>query len=192
MLALLLPLLFNPLSLFVNWFSLLYLISWPVIVQTFGSETLLTHALISILYIVVTDLSRQFMLKTLGFDIVSFPLGVAFLIGLLSEPGSQFMSLATPIFNSLIWLAEPVFLVVEVCIVIDITKRLNQWLGEKANKLEENSRDLFSERELTSGAFVWRAVIIILTLASYRASFLIIQEAKALVSQHDNPPLEFN
>lgn len=76
MLLLLLPLLFNPVGQLIKWLPAAYLAIWPIIIQTLGRETLITHALVLILFILTCDISRQLM-----FRLVSFKVGHIFKAG---------------------------------------------------------------------------------------------------------------
>lgn len=68
MLLLLLPLLFNPVGLLVEWLPAAYLAVWPIIIQTMGRETLSTHTLVLIIFILTRDSSRHLM-----YNLVSHP-----------------------------------------------------------------------------------------------------------------------
>ena len=59
----LLTILFIPFGFAFSWVPTLYLTLWPVIMRTVGRETLVTHALILILFILFSDMSRQVILK---------------------------------------------------------------------------------------------------------------------------------
>lgn len=193
MLLFLLPLLFNPFSMIVNWLPGLYLAAWPIIIQTLGRETLVTHALVLILFILTCDITRQMMLKTIGFDLLSFPLGIALLLALTTGKGATFLSLIKPIFGGLLVIVEPAFLVIEIYLFMDMLKSFNRWISTLANVRDDDSQDLSSwEPPLTRGAVIARIFIILITIFSYIGVYLIIQESKSLLGTGSDIPVNFN
>lgn len=189
----LLPLLFNPFGLIVNWLPAIYLAAWPIIIQTMGRETLVTHALVLILFILTCDISRQTMLNLIGFDLISLPLGIALVLALATARGVQFLSLIKPIFGGLLTMAEPTFLLIEVYLVLDMLRNFNRWLSEKSNVRDEEAHDLSSwEPPLARTSIVTRFVVILITVFSYIGVHMIVQESKSLLGTSDDIPVNFN
>lgn len=183
MIFLLLPLIFNPLSFFiVRWLPALYLAAWPIIIQTLGREALLLHAIVLILFILTCDITRQIMLKLIGFDLISLPAGIALLAVLMSDKGTSLLSLILPIFGWAITIIEPIFILIETVIVLEIINAFNKWISRLSNLRDDNSRDLSSwDPPLTRGSIIMRFVVILITISSYLAAYMIIQESKALL-----------
>lgn len=69
MLLFLLPLIFSPFGLAVSWLPTLYLALWPLIIQTLGRDTLVTHSLVLILFILTCDIVRQTMLRYVSIQV---------------------------------------------------------------------------------------------------------------------------
>lgn len=63
MLFFLLPFLFNPFNLISRWLPVIYLASWPIIVQTLGQETLIAHTVLLIAFILTCDITKKLMLN---------------------------------------------------------------------------------------------------------------------------------
>lgn len=181
MLFFLLPILFNPFGIVVNWLPALYLAIWPIIVQTLGRETLLTHAIVLILFILTCDMSRQFMLKLIGFDLISLPLGVALLLALTTEKGSLFLSLIRPVFSGTLSLVEPAFLILEAYIFMDIIGSFNRWISECSHTREEDSSLANWEPPLATTSIIARVAIILTTILAYLGVYMILEESKVLL-----------
>lgn len=141
----------------------------------------------------LNQLTRIFKLQ-IGFDLISLPLGVAVIIGLLTEKGKLFLQIIQPIFNGAITLAEPLFLLVEIYLVLDMIGRFNRWIAHMSNIRDENSTDISNwDPPLTRAAIIARIVVIILTFISYLGAFLVVQEGKVLLeSTGSDIPLNFN
>lgn len=194
MIFLLLPFIFNPFSFAIRWLPALYLAAWPIIIQTLGRDALITHAIVLILFILVCDITRETMLKLIGIDLISLPTGVALLAVLLTEKGFTFLSMITPIFSGLLVLAEPIFLFIETFIIMEMIRNFNRWISSLSNIRDENSQDLSSwEPPLTRASITVRFVVVLIAIASYIATYMIIQESKALLG-HDvkEVPIQFN
>ena len=73
MILLVLPLLFSQLiGLFANWLPTLYLLLWPVLIQTdVTRDNLIIHALVLIIFILTCDVIRQTMHKLVSFISIS-------------------------------------------------------------------------------------------------------------------------
>lgn len=184
---------FNPFSLAIRWLPALYLAAWPIIIQTLGREALLTHAVLLILFILTCDITRETMLKLIGFDLISLPAGVALIAFLMSSKGTTFLSLIVPLFGGLLTVVEPLFLLLEVYIIMDIIKNFNRWISSLANIRDENSQDLSQwEPPLTRTSIAVRFVIILITIASYMAAYMIIQESKSLLGSEQETPIQFH
>lgn len=182
MILFLLPLLLNPFSILLNSVPTIYFALWPVILHTLGRDALLQHALVSILFILCCDITRQSALKFVGMDLISVPIGMAMLAGLTTNKGCYLLSLIQPIFSTCLVVVEPVFLVIEALIVLRLIKEFNKWLSQMANVHDEDSLDLSHwEPPLTRGSIVTRTFMIIIFLASYLCAYLVVQDAKAFL-----------
>lgn len=194
MLLFLLPLIFNPFSFIVRWLPALYLAAWPIIIQTLGQDALVLHAILLVVFILTCDITREFMLKLIGIDLISMPVGVLFLALLLSKGGTTVLSYIVPIFGTLLVIVEPVILLLETLIVMDILKVFNRWISKLSNVRDDDSSDLSRwEPPLTRGSIVMRFVVILITVASYLGSYMVIQEAKQLLGADDQTiPIHFH
>lgn len=194
MLFLLLTLLINPFSFIVRWLPALYLAAWPIIIQTLGQDALLLHAVILILFILTCDITRQLMLHLIGFDLFSLPAGVLLLAMLLSDKGATLLSIIIPASGTLLVIVEPIFLILETYIIMEMLRSLNRWISHMSNIRDEDSNDLSNwEPPLTRGSIIMRFVVLLLTLASYLATYMIVQESKQLLGVDEKVfPIQFN
>jgi len=190
---------FNPISyLIIRWLPALYLATWPIIVQTLGREALILHAIVLILFIMTCDITRQLMLRLIGFDLISLPAGMALLAVLMSDKGASFLSFLLPLINWSLTIIEPLFIILETVIVMEITSAFNKWISRMSNIRDENSMDLSSwDPPLTRGSIVTRILVIFITIASYSGAYMIIQESKSLLSSdlglnEQDVPIQFN
>lgn len=193
MLFFLLSILFNPFGVAVSWLPALYLAIWPIIIQTLGRETLITNAIVLILFILTCDTSRQFMLNLIGFDLISLPLGIALLLALTTENGAFFLSVIRPLFGGLLTMVEPIFLVFEAYLFIDMISSFNKWIAEKSHIRDEDSSLASWEPPLSTISILVRIFVILMTILSYLAVYTIVQESKALLTLVGGEiPVNFN
>lgn len=194
MLFLILPLLLNPFGVIIRWLPALYLAAWPIIIQTLGRDALILQAILLIMFILACDITREMMLRLIGFDLISLPAGVLLLSLLLTDKGSSMLSIITPICSTLLVAIEPVFLFIESIIVLEMIKAFNKWMGTWSNMREDDSHDLASwEPPLSRGSIFMRFVVILITIASYISTYLLVQEAKILLNfENKDVPIQFN
>lgn len=194
-----LPLIFNPISfLLVRWLPALYLALWPIIIQTLGRDALLMHAVVLILFMLTCDITRTIMLRLIGFDLISLPAGLAVLAMLISDKGSSILASILPLLGWALTVIEPAFILFETVIIMEMISSFNKWISQMSNIRDENSRDLSTwEPPLTRGSIMTRFLVILITLASYVAAYMIIQESKRLILQElglneSEMPIQFN
>lgn len=219
MLLFLLPLILNPFGLAVSWLPTLYLALWPLIIQTLGRDALVTHSLVLIMFILTCDIVRQTMFRyvsidsyrhiskflrwqtltniispmKIGFDLISFPVGIAFLAMLLTQEGSILLSLIKPLYDGALSIVEPLFLLLEIYLAMDLIKKFNSWISQQSNIRNEDSHDLSSwEPPLAVSSILARTVVILISLFSYVGVYLIIQESKSLIGNTDDVPCNFS
>lgn len=90
-------------------------------------------------------------------------------------------------------MVEPLFLIIELYLVMDMVKRFNKWMSEKANVRDEDSHDLSTwEPPLARESIVARFFVILITLLSYIGVYIIIQESKVFLGTGDDVPIHFN
>jgi len=112
---------------------------------------------------------------------------------LISNKGSQFLSLVNPIFSTMLVFMEPFFLMIEVYIAIDMIKSFNKWISTHANVRDEASQDLSNwEPPLTRTSLLVRTFVVLISIFSYIATYVLIQESKFLLSVADQVPINFN
>lgn len=187
MFFLLLPFMFNPIGLASKWLPTIYLATWPIIIHTLGRGPLLTHAIVTIIFILACDVTRELMLKIVGFDLISLPAGIGVLAALMTERGFSFLSALTPVFNSLVTVSEPVFLILESFIVLHFIRTVNRWMSDISNRRQQDSDDLSAwEPPLTTGAFFARILVVLIAIAGYIFTYEIIHQSKTLLSITDN------
>lgn len=193
MLIFLLPFLFSPFNILASWIPTLYLAVWPILIKTAGRDTLISHALVLILFILTCDITRQTMIRIIGFDLISLPVGIALLAALITEKGTLFLSLINPLFSALIVVVEPIFLIIELCLVMDMIRKFNKWMSEKANVRDEESHDLSTwDPPLARESIVARFFVILITIVSYIGVYIVIQESKSLLELGGDVPVQFN
>lgn len=193
MLLFLLPLIFSPFNIFASWLPTLYLAVWPILIKTAGRDTLVSHALVLILFILTCDITRQTMLKIIGFDLISLPVGIALLAALLTDKGTLFLSFINPLFSALLVVVEPLFLMIELYLVMDMIRKFNKWMSEKSNIRDEESHDLSTwDPPLARESIVARFFVILITLISYIGVYVIIQESKSFLESGGDVPVHFN
>lgn len=134
------------------------------------------------------------MLKLIGFDLISMPAGILLVCLLLTDKGSALLSMITPLCSTLLVIIEPLFLLLESFIIMDMVKAFNKWIANQSNVREDDSHDLSSwEPPLSRGSVVMRFVVILITIASYIATYLLVQESKTLLGISENDiPVQFN
>lgn len=194
MLFLLLPFLFNPFGIILRWLPALYLAAWPIIIQTLGRDALMLQAIMLILFIVTCDMTREITLKLIGMDFFSLPAGLLMLTFLMSDRGSTLLSTITPVFGTLLVAIEPVFLLIEAAIVMEMINAFNKWMSSASNIRDDDPRDLASwEPPLSRGSMVMRFVIVLTAVACYIGTYLTIQESKSLLGfNYHDVPIQFN
>jgi hypothetical protein len=190
----LLTLIFNPFGIMIRWLPALYLAAWPIIIQTLGQDALLLHAVLLIIFILTCDITREFTLRLIGFDLISLPAGVLFLALLLSKGGATVLSYVVPIFGTLLLAVDPIILFLESVVLLDMLRAFNRWISKLSNVRDEDSNDLSTwEPPLTRGSIVMRFVIILITVAGYLGTYMIVHEAKQLLGVDDpTVPIHFN
>ena len=183
MLLLLLPVLFNPLSfLIVRWLPALYLAAWPIIIQTLGREALLLHAVVLIIFILTCDITRGAMIKLVGFDLISLPAGIAMLAFLMSNKGASILALILPIFGWTVTITEPILILLETFIIMEMVQNFNKWISHLSNQREDDSHDLSSwEPRLSREAIMMRFAVILITICCYIGAYSIVRQSKSLL-----------
>lgn len=120
-------------------------------------------------------------------------MGIALLAAFLTETGTTFLSVAIPIFGAILTAIEPIFLLIEVLLVMDMLGSFNKWLAAQANARDESSNDLSTwDPPLTRGAVFVRLVIILITISSYILTYVVLLESKGWHGQGEDVPLNFN
>lgn len=134
------------------------------------------------------------MLKLIGFDLLSLPVGLALIIMATgTESGTLILSIVTPVFSTLLSVVEPLFLFLEIYLVLDMIKSFSKWISHHANIHDTESQDLDQwEPPLTRTSITVRALVIILTILSYLGVYLVIQESKNLLNLGESVPIQFN
>lgn len=103
-------------------------------------------------------------------------------MGLLTNRGTSFLQISKPIFSAAITLVEPVFLIIETALILDMVGSLNRWIANQSNARAEHNSDLSSwDSPLTRGAVLARIFVITLTFISYIGAFLLVQQSKDLL-----------
>lgn len=111
----------------------------------------------------------------------------------MTDRGYFILTLLKPVFSGLITLAEPLFLGLEVYLMVEFIRRINRWIPASANARDENSQDLSTwEPPLSSQAIITRLFVLVITIASYFGVYMIIQEAKMLLGPSHDIPVNFN
>lgn len=129
----------------------------------------------------------------IGFDLISFPVGIAFLATLLTKEGSIFLSLVTPLYDGALSIVEPLFLLLEIYLATDLMKKFNSWISQQSNIRNEDSHDLSSwEPPLAISSIVARAFVVLLSIFSYIGTYLVIQESRTLIGYSDDVPCNFS
>ena len=109
----------------------------------------------------------------------------------MTDKGASFLSIIKPLFNSTLAISEPIFLMLEVYIVMDLVKAVNRWISTQSNIRDEETQDLSSwEPPLTRTSIFIRTLVILMTIAGYIATYLMIQESKSLLGTET--PVLFN
>lgn len=193
MLLFLLSLIFNPLGLVLRWLPALYLAAWPIIIQTLGRDALILQAILLVLFILTCDITRELSLKLVGFDLISLPAGIFLIASLLSDKGSDILAVIIPVCSTFLVAIEPVFLIVESLIIMEMLKAFNKWIAKLSNIRDETSHDLSTwDPPLSRGSVAMRFVVILITIVSYIVSYMLIQESKILLGADDQAvPLQF-
>lgn len=104
------------------------------------------------------------------------------------------LSVLRPVFGGTLAFIEPLFLLLELYVFLDIIRSFNRWLASLSQIRDEDSQDLSSwEPPLTRGSILVRGLIILLTLFSYVGVYIIVQESKQFLGLDEtNVPLIFN
>lgn len=126
---------------------------------------------------------------------MSLPVGIAVVLSFTSSFGMSLLAIIRPIFYTLLSVIEPLFLLIEIFIVMRIIHNLNSWISGKANSRDEGAHDLSSwEPPLARSSILARLFIILLTIASYACAYLVVYQSKTLLSSVDlkDQPLNFN
>lgn len=130
----------------------------------------------------------------IGFDLISLPAGLLLVFALTSTYyGNSLLSIVNPLFSGTLSIIEPMFLLLEVYLVLDMVKSLNKWIASKANNVDDDPHDLSRwEPPLARSSIAIRILIIVITIASYFAAYWIVQESRLLLKSEDHVPVQFN
>lgn len=116
-------------------------------------------------------------------------------MSLTTDKGTLLLSIIGPIFSTLLTLVEPLFLYIEAYMFIEMIKSFNKWISEKANVREDDIHDLSNwEPPLARTSIIARIAVIFLTILSYIAVFMVLQESRSyvnLASDNTNAPVNF-
>lgn len=103
------------------------------------------------------------------------------------------LSFIKPFYDTALSMVEPVFLLLEIYLAMDLIKRFNKWISAQSNIRNEDSHDLSSwEPPLATSSIVARTFVILITILSYVGVYLTVQESKSLIGYSDNVPCNFN
>lgn len=105
------------------------------------------------------------------------------------------MTLLRPFLEVILTSIEPVFLLIEIYIVMDMIKTFNRWISRKANVRDEEAHDLSTwDPPLATSSIIARTFVILLTISSYVGVYYIINQSKILIDSSGQSvvPLNFN
>lgn len=103
------------------------------------------------------------------------------------------LSMIKPFYDIALSMVEPVFLLLEIYLVMDLIKKFNKWISTRSNIRNEDSNDLSSwEPPLATSSIVARTFVILITIFSYVGTYLIVQESKSLIGSSESVPCNFN
>lgn len=96
-------------------------------------------------------------------------------------------------FGTALAAVEPVFLLIETYIVMNMVYNFNKWISKQSNIRDEEAQDLSQfDPPLTRTSLIMRVVVILITLSCYMGTYLVIQESKALLGGDQEIPIHFN
>lgn len=137
--------------------------------------------IIQILTIVFCYESR---IKQIGFDFVSVPVGLAVLSGLNTKLGASILTLSKPLYNGILIAMKPTLILIEIYFVLEILRKFNRWLSKKANARDHLAHDISSwDPPLARDALCARIGVIVLMIASYIGSYLLLEKSQLTLTQ---------
>lgn len=162
--------------------------------EKYGHDYFMYHVTIVIMFYLTKEMVRELMLKFVGFDAISLMAGLGMVYILNQNRQSLFFGAVTPLISGLLYIVEPIFLIIETIIIMEMLRKFNKWIADLSNIRDEDSHDLSSwDPPLTRGSILARVVVILITIACYIGTYMIVRDSKTLLGVDDKQiPIQFN